>query len=246
VTTLTRFSSLDTPYSDEYTAGLKQRLFGGELFVNYLDRRHRDQFARETVTDGSQKYYVLNNNGSTDYQSWSTGWERQWPKHYLNVNYTYTESESSNELYDTTLDDALLDEEVWYDGDYVTRDELPRQDYYRPHVVNLVYVGRLPYGFIFTNVTSYRSGYQGLESLNKEEKIARGIDPAKTAYAEEGQPESWIFDWRLDWEKEFRQGQVLTISLEINNVFDQKVEAGGSDDIYELGREFWLGMRYTF
>ncbi|NJC87558.1 MAG: hypothetical protein FIB02_03360 [Desulfuromonas sp.] len=254
-TPLSKFSELDTPFSDEFTVGFDQKLFGGMLSLNYLDRRHRDQFARETITEGTQKYYVLNNNGESNYESWSVGWERQWPKHYLNVNYTYAQSESTNgnESYDDALEDSQLDTQVWYDGHLIDKEELPRTDYYRPHVVNVIYVGRLPWGFTFTNVTKYQSGYEATEeiTLTKAERAlitSQYNIPSDTRfYDKKKRSGSTVFDWRLDWETRTYREQSLIVSLEINNVFDRKVKTGGnSDDTYELGREFWLGMTYKF
>lgn len=250
-TTLNRLSELDTPYSDEFTVGVNQKLYGGTLSLDYLDRRHRKQFARETfreTVDGTTRnYYVLNNNGESNYEAWSIGWERQWLKHYLNVNYTYTESESTNETYDAALDDTDRDERVWFDGDYVSREDLPSTDYYRPHVVNVIYVGRLPWNLTFTNVTKYQSGYEALDTLTNAEKTALGLPTDVEAKQMKRRSGSTIFDWRLDWETRTWREQLLTLSLEVNNVFDRKVKAGGnSDDIYELGREFWLGMTYKF
>ena len=65
-------------------------------------------------------------------------------------------------------------------------------------------------------------------------------------YDEIKQPASWIFDWKLDWEKNLPHDQSMIFSLEVNNVFNEKVLAGASTDTYELGRQFWLGMTYKF
>jgi len=254
-TTLNRFSELDTPFSDEFTVGFDQRLLEGVLSLKYIDRRHRDQFAREKITEDGQNYYVLNNNGSSNYESWSIGWERQWPKHYVNINYTYNESESSsgNESYDDPLEDAVLNQDVIYEGHLINREELPRIDYYRPHVVNFIYVGKLPLGFTFTNVTKYQSGYEALEEINltkAERDLLRqrlGLTYDPEIYDKVKRSGSTIFDWRLDWETKTYRDQMLIVSLEVNNVFDRKVKIGGTDDdIYELGREFWLGLTYKF
>lgn len=248
-TTLNRYSELDTPYSDEFTVGIDQQLLGGTLALKYLDRHHRDQFAREVITEGDQKYYVLNNNGASNYESWSVGWERQWQKHYLNVNYAYTESESRNrnESYDDSLENPLLDEQVWYDGHLIDRKELPRIDYYRPHVVNVIYIGKLPWGLTFTNITKYQSGFEAIDTLTNAEKTSRGIPTTATAFEKERRSGSTLFDWRLDWQARTYRNQSVIVSLEVNNVFDRKIKVGGDrDDIYELGREFWLGMTYKF
>jgi hypothetical protein len=249
-TTYNSFSELDTPCSDELVFGINQVFLDGKLKLNYVERKNRDQFTREKITvnvDGEdQTHYILNNNGASDYQSMEVSWEREWQKHYLNINYVYTENESNSETYTTLFDEEDTTEEVWYEGNLVQKDELPRLDYFRPHVVNIVYVGKLPWGLTFTNVAKFRSGYTDLLSLSKSEKEARGIPTSLTAYEEGKQPKSWIFDWKLDWEKKLPRDQALVVSLEVNNVFDRKVYAGEEDDVYELGRQFWLGMSYSF
>lgn len=244
--TLNRFSSLDTPYSDEIMIGLDQKLFGGIFSTDYVRRRHRSQFARERVVIDGQNYYVLNNNGSSDYDSIALKWEREWERHFLQVNYTYTKSASSNESYDTTLEDSSLGTQVWYGGQSIDKEDLPRPDYYRPRVANIVYVGRLPGGFEFSNTAKYQSGYQAISALSNAEKTALGIPVSDTAYHKEQRPGYWMFDWRIDWTSPVWHGQSCTVSLEINNIFDKRVTAGDATDIYELGREFWFSTTYRF
>ena len=248
--TLDKYSGLDTPYSDEWTIGVAQQIMGGTLELNYLERKNRDQFAKEKITEvingDNANFYVLNNNGSSDYESIKVSWDQQWMNHYLNVNYTYSDQDSSNESYDDTFDEDDLMEEVWYDGKIVESDELPRLDYNRKHMVNIIYTGRLPWDLTFTNVTRYFGEYDDLGKLTTAEKKELGIPTDLTAYEDVTRPDYWIFDWRLDWEKETYRGQSMIVSLEVNNVFDRTPPAGASDDSYELGRQFWLGMTYQF
>lgn len=249
--TLNKFSSLRTPYSDERMLGFEQLLLGGTLSADYVARKHRRQFARERVTETvngqPQSYYLLNNNGASDYDSIAVAWQRSWENHYVDINYTYTESSSTNESYDLTVEDADLGTLVWYNGSQILKEDLPRPDYYRPHVVNVVYVGRLPWGFTFANTAKYQSGYQALTALSNAEKTAQGIPVTDIAYREENRGGAWIVDWRIDWEMPTRPGQAVTLSLEVNNVFDKQVRAGdAANTVYELGREFWLGMTYRF
>jgi hypothetical protein len=244
------FSELDTPRSDELVIGVNQAFLDGRLELNYVERKNRHQFNREKISvdvDGElQTHYLLNNNGSSNYESVGVTWEREWAKHFLNINYVYTENESNSDTYTTLFDDEDATEKVWFDGHLVNKDELPRLDYYRPHVVNIVYIGRLPWGLTFTNVTKFRSGYTDLLTLSTAEKEAAGIPTELTAYKKGKQPKSWIFDWKLDWEKPLPRSQVVTVSLELNNVFNHKVYAGEADDVYEPGRQLWLGMAYSF
>ncbi len=245
-----KYSELDTPYSDEWNLGIAQRFFDGTLEINYLERDNKDQFAKELVTttvdNATQRNWELNNNGSSKYKSVKVSWERQWLNHYLNINYTYSKQDSSNESYDDTFDEGDLEEEVWYDGKRVNGSDLPRLDYNREHLFNIIYVGRLPLQFTFTNVTRYLGEYEARTRLSSAEKTARGIPSDLTAYEDVTRPDYWVFDWRLDWEKAIYREQNLVLSLEINNVFDRTPPAGDSDTTYELGRQFWLGMAYKF
>ena len=188
----------------------------------------------------------MNNNGSSEYESVKVSWERQWRDHYLNVNYTYSDQDSSNESYDDTFDEDDLVEDIWYDGKIVASDELPRLDYNREHMLNIIYTGRLPWNLTFTNVTRYLGEYDALDRLSNAEKTAQGIPNDLTAYEDVTRPDYWIFDWRLDWEESTYRGQSMVVSLEVNNVFDRTPPSGASDDTYELGRQFWLGMAYNF
>ncbi|MGK2904890.1 MAG: TonB-dependent receptor plug domain-containing protein [Desulfuromonadales bacterium] len=244
------YSGLDTPYSDEWNVGIAQRFFHGTLKINYLERDNKDQFAKELFTadvDGeTQRGWQLNNNGSSRYKSVKVSWERQWLNHYLNVNYTYNKQDSSNESYDDLFDEEDLEEEVWYDGELINNSDLPRLEYNREHMLNIIYTGRLPWHCTFTNVTRYLGEYEARNTLSSAEKTARGIPTDLTAYESVTRPDYWLFDWRFDWEKAMYQEQSLVLSLEVNNVFNRTPPAGDSETTYELGRQFWLGMTYNY
>ena len=246
-----RYSELDTPYSDEWNVGIVQSFLKGTLEINYLERDNQDQFSKELFTviadDGStQRGWELKNNGSSEYESVKISWVRQWLNHYLNINYTYSDQESSNESYDDIFDEDDLEEEVWYEGNLVAKTDLPRLDYNREHMLNIIYTGRLPWNFTFTNVTQYFGEYEARDSLNRAEKTALGIPTNLTAYEATTRPGYWVFDWRIDWEKKTYRNQSIVVALEIDNVFDRTPPVGNSDDTYNLGRQFWLGMTYKF
>ncbi len=248
--TLDKYSELDTPYSDEWTIGVAQQILGGTLEINYLERNNEDQFSKEktteTIGDEDTNFYVLNNNGSSEYESVKVAWKRQWVKHYLNFNYTYSDQDSSNESYDDFFDEDDLEEDIWYDGRIIDSSGLPRPDYNRKHMLNIIYTGRLPWNFTFTNVTQYLGKYDAIDELSTTEKKALDIPTSLTAYEKTTRPDYWKFDWRLDWEKRTYRNQKMVLSLEVNNVFDRTPPVGESDGTYELGRQFWLGMAYNF
>ena len=255
--TLYRYSEAKTPYSDETVLGVDQRLFEGRLKLTWVKREGRDEYAREITDqqDDGKKYYQLTNNGESQHDEYTLEWQRQWRDHFLAFNATYQESTRSNESYiDSFYGDRYLVEPVWYEGGYIDRAELPRLDFSRPWIINLTYSAQLPWrGVTFTNVTRYRSGYEGIDSLSKDEKDAAGLPLAQLAYKKARFPEAWTFDWKLGWELAIFKGQTLTTTLEINNVFNEKARIGDGTTVsdtdpesYELGRQFWLGMTYKF
>lgn len=250
-----RLSDLSTPYTDEITFGINQQLFGGLLNVTYVKRESDDELATTVVDEFkidenlTYKYTEWTNNGSSSHNEVSAYWERAWAKHSLHLGAAWQETATSNSDYDERADDPDdnndgVADPVWYQGELMDREELPRPDYNRKYTGTVTYTGRLPAGFTFTNVTRYRSGYHNLVTNDENHTLPSG--QVISVYEKKKQPESWIFDWRIDWEKALFGDQSLIATVEINNVFNQKVEAGGNDNVYDLGRQFWLGMTYKF
>lgn len=254
--TLYHYSVADTPYTDETVIGLDQELYGGRLKLTWIHRDGRDEYSKVTTDkqDDGKRYYELSNNGESQYDEYSLEWERTWQKHYLLINATYQESTMTDtESYLNLFDESDLNDDVWYEGELIGKMDLPRKDYSRPWIINLVYSTQLPWGVTFTNVTKYRSGYQGLETLSRNEKTARDIPLTTIAYQDNHFPEAWIFDWQIDWQIPCVKSKKLVATLEVNNVFNEKVQIGDGGTVsdanpkdYELGRQFWLGMTYKF
>jgi hypothetical protein len=250
-----QLSDLDTPYSDELLIGLDQRILGGLFNVTYLEREGRDGIS-STVLDRDPDGYTYTewtNDGRSSHKEVSLSYEWQSDNHYILVTGTWQDSEASNSTYNERADTPDSNDDgqadpVWYRGDIMNRENLPKPDYNREYKANLTYIGRLPYSFTFTNITSYRGGYEKLAWDREQGDNGKIVTPRGELqiYDKIKQPESWMFDWRLEWEKTIFSDQLFIATLEIDNVFDEKVEAGANDDVYELGRQFWLGMTYKF
>ena len=246
--TNTRYSKLDTPYSDEYVLGLEQLLFGGKAVLKYIRREGRDEFGKtygEEEDDG-YRYNSLNNNGRSQYESYGLSWERQWRNHYLNINGTYQETDSSNESYDDLLDEEDIVEQVWYNGRLVNKKDLPRKDFNRPWVVNLTYIGKFPYGFTFSGIAKYRSGYKAIQNTyERNPDITLPDDTNPYIYEKVNRGGAVTVSCQIDWEKKLYLNHSLVLSLEVNNLFNKKSPVADSDD-YEIGRQVWAGAEYRF
>jgi hypothetical protein len=255
---VTRFSDLDTPYTDEAVIGLDQVLWNGQLSLKYILRRGQNEFSRSYGPEQSDglRYYTMNNLGQSEHRILRLAWERSWTNQSLLISWVYQQSETSNEEYDSILDDEGEEPRIWYRGNIVYKSELPRRDYNRPHVVKLFYHVRLPHGFGFTNTTTFLGSYHSLENsgLNQEVPPAlRRID-ARTGAVEESlavfqdvpRGNEFIFNWKLDWQRTIFSDRKLLLSLEVLNLFDRQVESGTDPGKYQLGRQFWAGLEYQF
>lgn len=244
----TSYSSLRTPYQDEIVAGFDQIIGGGTARFRYLHRNGYDEFARQTdpydpANSGAQRYARLNNNGRSHYESCRLEWEGKWASQELVVNVSYQKSSTTNENYDETLTADDLTDLVYYGGGLLHVDELPRKDFNRNWVGNLIYSVRLPRGFRITNVARYRSGYRALGDSGEDINID-GID--YPVYSEIKRPSATVFDWKLSWSSSRWRGQTLKLTLELYNVFSRRLHLGSAGDEFELGRQFWAGAEYGF
>jgi len=254
-----RFSGLDTPYSDEVVLGFDQLLLGGQLSGKYVRRRGHDEFARQygPVQADGLRYYTVNNNGSSEHDSYRLSWERAWEKQYLLLTWTYQESSSSNENYDTVLDDEELQTRVWYQNQIVYKSELPRRDYNRPHAIELLWTTALPGGFSFTNFTRYLSSYHSLENTWEERSVPdseqrfdffKGEPVAESLYVYDDvkRGDELVFDWKLAWHGSLFGVPGVGLRLDIFNVFNRKIESGLNPGEYQLGRQVWAGMDFSY
>lgn len=256
---LTRFSKLDTPYSDEFTLGVDQALYGGRLSLKYVLRERKDELATSyspLQPDGLRRF-TFNNLGRSRHESYRMTWERNWSEHLLSLNATYQETRSNHDDYDDQLGLDNGAGQLWYQGRLISRSELPSRDHNRPLRLNLTYVATLPKGFSFTNLTRFRSGYRSIENTGQTQAIpgsearpdpftGEPIFESRDVYAEVRYGHVVTFDWKLAWQSPAWHGQSLQLTLEANNLFNARSRTAGSTEAFELGRQFWAGAQYHF
>ena len=238
-----RVSQLKTPYVDEWMIGLEQSLFGGLLTLEYLNRNSEDELSTSYITiDNGEKYYELTNNGEGRHEEVTFTWERRGECHFLLVDATWQDSETSNEDYADHLEDEDLDEIVWYNDHSMYLIELPRPDYNREWSANLIYSTTLPHGFSFTNIIRYRSGYEAIGDTGENYLLdGEKID----IFDDISYPSATTFDWKIEWEYPVTETQTLTISADITNVFNRRIYTG-IEGRYQMGRQLWVGVDYSF
>ncbi len=240
-----QFTRLKTPHVDEQSLGVDQALLGGRMLIEYIQRQYTDQLAKEvdpfdSTNPTAVRHITLNNNGRKDYKSYRAAWERQWADHFLSINISFEEVESSNDSYDDSFDDLKLAEQIWYKNQLIFLYDLPRDDYTRPWTCNLTWTAKLPHQITFTNVTKYQSHYDRLDDTFKN--AADGND----IYDMVRRPSILIFDWRIAWELPSYKEKTMALSLDIYNAFNRKNHIGTEDNQFGLGRQFWAGFELKF
>jgi len=241
----TRVADLKTPRVDEWSVAIEQDLWGGRVSLCYIDRNSEDGLTLNTL-DKDENDYIYSewtNLGNGRHQEVTAVWERQWQQHYLLIDATWQDSQSSNENYADNLELEDLSEQVWYNGHPTSLINLPRSDYNREWSANLIYRASLPYGFSFTNITRYRSGYSAIADTRENYDLPDG--ERMDIYADISYPSSTTFDWKLAWAYAVTQTQILTITADITNVFNRKLYTGTEGE-YEMGRQLWVGIDYIF
>lgn len=237
-------SNLKTPYTDETTAGFIQKLLGGKLLFKYIKRINRDELAQQY----ENTTYTLNNNGKSEHDSYQLSWSRSWSKHYVEVNATVQKTLSSNNDYDERIDADDTADLIYYEGQLLPYDQIPKEDFNRPYVINLIYHGNLAPAVAFTNTTKVRGPYWKLK--RKSPIVNYGPQPDGSGsiyeYEKTKMDKSMVFDWRIAWKVAYVKITDAILTLDIYNVFNTKIAVSDNDNEFELGRQIWAGMELNF
>ncbi|MBA5235756.1 TonB-dependent receptor [Pectobacterium aroidearum] len=259
-------SDLNTPYSDEITLGLSQRVMNTVWTAKWVNRKGKDQFGAESMTVAGQRYRVMNNAGRTEGNTLSLEVEPISPHRFsfAEVNWKFGAGIAENKAnsiayYDDVNSDesrVIVDNKLMYKGDMDAMDfntpwtAFLNVDTYFPAI-------RLNWG----QRVGYTSGYKGYTTLSSATvcpggSSACGADPSFTGSAIEyisTQYDDFIsYDWRFSYSQPVYKTQTLDITLDVLNVLDnvvetqQKVSSTNSTVTYKPGRQFWLGVAYTW
>ncbi|MCW7753787.1 hypothetical protein OOT00_07305 [Desulfobotulus sp. H1] len=252
-----RFSDLDTPYSDEWTVGLDQRLMGGRLTLRYVERENKNEFARERGSyelDGV-RYDTFTNKGESDYRSVRASWGRRWEDTEVLANISWQESHTRAVDFNDILGDEANASRVWYQNRLYYLDELPKGNYARPWVGNLTVIQKLPWNLSATAFLSWKSDFDEIRDSKEDMELPESEkerDPVTGEVLQESVPiyekvvrkAFWQLDLRLKGKVPFGSRFAATWDLEVMNLFDTEIRT--SDDTPLMGRQFWAGISLEF
>jgi len=255
-------SDLKTPYSDELSLGISQRVANTVLTAKWVQRDGRDQFGRKQSTDDlGNRYYVLDNEAHTKGNTLSLTVEPISPMHFSwtdiswSLGASYSENKSSSQTYydQGNTNDSM----VIFNGKLMEKGEMDALDFNSPWnafaTINTYFPAiRLNWGHFI----SYTAGYTGYTTASvscpMDNSICGDYAGNATEYIETKYDNYLSYDWRFSYEQPLYKDQKLDVSLDVLNVFDNVIEASlsksslGQTVTYKTGRQFWLGVAYTW
>lgn len=242
-------SDLDTPYRDEYTAGIRIRdpLFAGQWRLRYVERFGRDLFSSETC--GGSTCRELTNEGESYYRAATAEYTKMWPNlstpfmmsgAAITAGITWSEQSLSRNSYH---DDDDSDDRILYKGQS-----------YTPQSFNAV-TGNLDIpvrvGATFATTwfndrlflalsAGYNFGYEGVYDTGVNETF-------------EGRPHdvwddhSFKANLMLDLTGEIAITEQAAIEFQVNNLLNNAGNSvANNQNPWVRGRSYWVGSAVKF
>ncbi|MFP9468917.1 secretin and TonB N-terminal domain-containing protein [Pectobacterium brasiliense] len=243
-----RYTSLNTPYSDELNLGLQQRIYDSVWTLKWVHREAKDQFSAERNT--ATKTYELTNNGKSESDTFSLVVKPVSPIEWNSAVFSWTaganihKSTSSNKDYDTEAD---LDGYILYNGKMIRAIDKPADNFNRPWTAFLELNTEIPnWRLDWTQRLSYVGGYKAMtrtETINcPNDDRCSGYVGATDVYEEEQYGNNMLLDWRVAYTQPLGK-QNLKVGVDVLNVLNK---ANKNESNYGLGRQFWLDVTYSW
>ena len=267
-------ADLKTPYSDEANIGFDYTLGNHVLTGKFVHRDSHDQFKASSRDDDVK---IMTNEGATSANTFTLGLTNKQAYEWGPMQFGYTfgaryqKNKTNNQgNYDESLVADVTTGTVpyyLYEGKrYESAEDLPPFNYNTPWNAFLELQTDFPkWHLSWTHRLNYRDGYRhynrysvlSCEQSSQPEACGdwqgRVYDYIKRDYKD-----AFTLDWRFLVDIPVRGKQKFELSLDVLNVFDNKIAGsdasstylGGTStqysSSYEVGRQFWLGAAYRW
>ena len=256
-------SDLKTPYSDEISLGLSQRVLDTVWTVKWVNRQGRDQFGRDNYTNSTtgQKYYYMNNSAKTDGNTWSLSAQPISPYHFgmvdinweLGARYGDNKANSQNN-YDSSGSDEDV---VIFNNKLMEKGEMDALDFNTPWSAFANINTHFPsLNLNWSQNITYTAGYNGytIDYVNCPDygSVCNNYQGEVNLYKKTKYSDYFTYDWRFVWTQPTFKDQSLSLSLDVLNVLDTVIPATQSTSkssslvTYKTGRQFWFGVAYNW
>lgn len=254
-------SDLDTPFSDELTAGVNAPLLGGVVRLRGIARWGKDEFARSlqqqelaTLPNGAtatRRFFTLTNDGTSSYRGISLEWVKTIGKHTFALNGNYSKTETSNADFFLTAEDVEdAAEQVLFNGEVVELltllEQNQRLEFAAPLLINASWTGLWLDDRLTTNLNlRYQSGFDRIEDTG----INQSVNGTQFDVYDIVRYDDRInVDLNLQFDVLKSRLGTLTLDARVSNLLDT-IPAPNSAAVaqpYQFGRSTWLGLRYKF
>lgn len=251
-----RLRDVDSPYTDEWTLGVDQRVARLVFNLKYVNRATRKDILRRKVDGPDRTLYNLNtfeytNEGRSDAEIWTLSIASQRPWDLLGTRNSFQLSADHTDVkrnYNSYEDSDDMFELVRLDGKLMYRYELPATQFLRPWSARLSTRTEIPaLGVSWNNFFRYRAGFEGF-STGASQTIDGITAPNLTSRKYAG---TWTWDANLEYRLALPRDQEAYARIEVQNVLNRSnlTTASGTAATtmyYEPGRSFWLELGYSF
>lgn len=234
-----------TPYSDERVVALTMPLLWGDGRVKALTRRTRDEISQTMTVVGGNITRTPNNNGWTNYKSFSLEWQKNMQNHAFLINGSLSETERSSESYMDIGDDESTTG-VYYQGSIMKRGQLPMlaDNFSQPIVINATWTSKWLEDALTVNVTGkYR--FERDEIIDTDKDVTIG-GKSYSVWERVTRPPQARFDLTAAYKIDTWNEQNLELFAYVENVFNARSYTASASAPLERGRAFWFGTRYNF
>ena len=261
------FENLTTPYSDELTLGIKQRLFGGVISLSAVDRNSKDLIARGNsyVKDGIT-YIHQNNAGRSTHQRLSLAYSVGFGRHQVMFNISKTDNtsngDSAEQNVDHVPDEELVIVATGFGDDEVStllsRDSLVirSSNFSRPITANASLFSQWGSSLSTSLMASYIGTYDTMRDTGLEQELKRGdiVCPGcgvngvtYPVYRQMTRHSVVMVNAKLAYQYHLDKKQQLNFSAEFKNLLNARTYTAGLNQVsLETGRSLWLGISYRY
>ncbi|QGR09601.1 TonB-dependent receptor plug domain-containing protein [Pantoea phytobeneficialis] len=255
-------SDLKTPYSDELSLGISQRLMDTVWTVKWVNRKGRDQFGRDRYTDtNGNNYYILTNSAKTEGNTWSLTAQPISPYHFAVADISWElgasivkNKSSSQTYYDQSTSDENM---VIFNGKLMEKGEMDALDFNTPWTAFINVNTFFPaVNLNWSQNLGYTAGYSGYSistvACPGDNSACGSYEGSASLYEKTKYKDYITYDWRFAWSQPTFQNQSIELTLDVLNVLDNVIEATqttGSTSktvTYKTGRQFWFGVAYNW
>jgi len=250
-------AGLDTPYSDELSISASVTDDSWGLFkLKFLKREGRDEFSRsynesiryDRESGGSltHRSYKITNGGSSEYRSLSFSWIKDWKNHSVEINSTYSDTETTNVDYFEEYDLEKQIEIVSYGGELMPYYEM---DVARDNMADPLY-----FNFKWNSTwldDRLSLSLSGRWTVSFDKVLLNGtetIDGERFDLYEDTEiPSDIIMSANARYNVMTSEYGDIHLIAKITNVLDEAhfVDVTSTAP-YIQGRTFWLGLDYNF